>query len=118
MDLTLTEDQELIRDAAREALQRARVSVFCLDVTDADYHSLEAGLRIVAADTGGLYQQTHVFSEIAVDRVLAALEGQYVLFVEGPALKPGTHRLEVRLRGREGVVLAPAKYVTPPVGRD
>ena len=98
-------------DDAREALQRARASVFCLDVTEADHHSLEAGLKIVAADTGGLYQRTHIFSQAALDRVIAALEGQYVLFVEKPAMYRGSHRLDVRLKGRDGVVLAPAIYV-------
>jgi VWFA-related protein len=98
-------------DEAREALQRARASVFCLDVTNADYHSLETGLRVVAEDTGGIYQRTHVFSKAALDRVIAALDGQYVLFVEKPPLSPGPHRLEVRLRGRGGVVLAPGTYV-------
>jgi VWFA-related protein len=98
-------------DDAREALQRARASVFCLDVTNADYHSLEKGLKVVAEDTGGLYQRTHVFSKAALDRVLAALEGQYVLFVEKPALSGGSHRLDVRLKGRGGVVLAPTTYM-------
>lgn len=98
-------------DDARESLQRARASVFCLDVTDADYHSLEAGLQIVAADTGGLYQRTHIFSQAALDRVIAALEGQYVLFVERPDPRRGSHSLEVKLKGRDGVVLAPAVYV-------
>jgi VWFA-related protein len=98
-------------DDARKALQRARASVFCLDVTNADYHSLEAGLKVVAEDTGGLYQRTHVFSQAALDRVVAALEGQYVLFVEKPTLRRGSHRLDIRLRGREGLVLAPSVYV-------
>lgn len=98
-------------DDAREALQVARASVFCLDVTEADYHSLEAGLQVVAADTGGLYQRTHIFFQAALDRVMAALEGQYVLFVEKPELRRGTHTLDIRLKGRDGVVLAPAVYV-------
>jgi VWFA-related protein len=98
-------------DEAREALQRARASVFCLDVTNADYHSLETGLRVVAEDTGGIYQRTHVFSQAALDRVMAALDGQYVLFVEKPPLSPGPHRLNVRLKGRDGVVLAASTYV-------
>jgi len=98
-------------DDAREALQVARASVFCLDVTDADYHSLEAGLKTVADDTGGLYQRTHIFSQAALDRVMAALEGQYVLFVEKPELRRGTHSLDVRLKGRDGVVLVAATYV-------
>ena len=98
-------------DDARDALQRARATVFCLDVTEADYHSLEAGLQVVAEDTGGLYERTHVFSRAALDRVMAALEGQYVLFVEKPALRAGSHRVQVRLKGRDGMVLAPAIYV-------
>jgi VWFA-related protein len=99
-------------DAAVNALHRARASVFCLDVTNADYHTLETGLQIVADDTGGLYQRTHVFSEAALNRVMAALEGQYVLFVEKPGLATGAHRLDVRLKGRDGVVLAPSSYVS------
>jgi VWFA-related protein len=97
-------------DEARAALQKARATVFCLDVTRADYHSLEAGLKMVAEDTGGLYQRTHIFSQAALNRVVAALEGQYVLFVEKPVLRPGSHRLDVRLKGRDGVVLAPSTY--------
>jgi hypothetical protein len=34
-----------------------------------------------------------------------------VLFVEKPPLSPGPHRLNVRLKGRSGVVLAPTTYV-------
>jgi VWFA-related protein len=98
-------------DDAREALQRARATVFCLDVTNADYHSLEAGLKIVAEDTGGLYQRTHVFSQAALNRVIAALDGQYVLFVEKPPLRKGSNRVDVRLRGRDGLVLSPSDYV-------
>ena len=101
---------EPVYDEARESLKRARVSVFCLDVTNADYHSLETGLQTVAEDTGGLYQRTHVFSRAALDRVLAAIEGQYVLFVEAPQLRPGSHRLDVRLKGRDGLVLASSTY--------
>lgn len=98
-------------DDARRALQRARASVFTLDVTDADYHSLEAGLQLVSDDTGGLYQRTHVFSRGALDRVVAALDGQYVLFVEKPSeLRPGSHSLSVRLKGRDGRVLGRSSY--------
>ena len=35
---------------ARQALLDARVTVFSLDVTDADYHTLEVGLEQVAAE--------------------------------------------------------------------
>jgi VWFA-related protein len=95
----------------REALQRARASVFCLDVTEADYHSLETGLQLVAEDTGGFYERTHIFGGRALNRLAAALAGHYVLIVEKPDVKRGSHRIEVKLKGREGTVLARNAYV-------
>ena len=96
---------------AREALQRARVSVFSLDVTDADSHSLDAGLQMVAEDTGGFFERTHIFGRAALDRLSAALAGHYVLIVEKPDAKRGAHRIEVKLKDREGSVLARNAYV-------
>jgi VWFA-related protein len=93
-------------DEAREALQDARASVFCLDVTTADYHSLEAGLQMVSEDTGGFYERTHIFGQRALARLGAALAGHYVLLVEKPDVKPGRHRIDVRLKGRSGTVYA------------
>ncbi len=98
-------------DEMREALQTARASVFCLDVTDADYHSLEAGLQLVAADTGGFFARTHLFHKRALDSLVGALAGHYVLFVEQPALERGMHRIEVKLTRREGTVLAKSGFV-------
>ena len=51
-------------DEARRSLRAARASVFCLDVTQADYHSLEAGLQQVAEDTGGFFERTHIFPPV------------------------------------------------------
>ena len=98
-------------DEAQDALQDARASVFCLDVTTADYHSLEAGLRIVARETGGFYERTHIFGRLALEKLAAALAGHYVLIVEKPEGKPGRHRIDVRLRGRGGTVLARSAFV-------
>jgi len=98
-------------DKARNALQNARVSVFCLDITPADYHSLEVGLQEVATDTGGFFMRTHIFTRNAFDRVAAALQGHYVLFVEKPTgLRRGTHSIDVKLQGRDGTVYAKAGY--------
>jgi VWFA-related protein len=91
---------------ARRALQAARAAVFCLDVTQADYHSLEVGLQTVAEETGGVYQRTHIFSTAAMERLASVLAGHYVLFVEKPALRRGEHRIDVRLKGRSGTVYA------------
>jgi VWFA-related protein len=95
----------------RDALQKARASVFSLDVTEADYHSLEAGLQLVAADTGGFFARTHIFTGQAIDSLVGALAGHYVLFVEQPPLKRGTHWIEMELTRRKGRVLANRTYV-------
>jgi VWFA-related protein len=93
-------------EAARRALQAARASVFSLDITDADYHSLEAGLQIVSDDTGGFFERTHIFPASAFRRLAGALAGHYVLVVEKPELPPGVHRISVALTGRNGTVLS------------
>lgn len=98
-------------DEMRAALQAARASVFSLDVTDADYHSLEAGLQLVADDTGGFFARTHIFSTLALNRLSGALAGHYVLFVERPSLEPGAHQVSVTLTRAKGDVLAKRSYV-------
>jgi len=96
---------------ARDALVAARASVFSLDVTNADYHSLEAGLQLVSRQTGGFFARTHLFVEQAMRRLAGALAGHYVLFVERPDVDPGTHRIQVDLIGRDATVLARDSYV-------
>jgi hypothetical protein len=96
---------------ASAALQRARVTVSSLNVTQANYNSLQAGLETVAADTGGIYAGTYEFPESAIARVSEMLAGYYVLFVEKPDLRPGAHRIDVRLAGRRGTVMARRSYV-------
>ena len=104
----------LIEDALRllgNALHAARAAVFCLDITDADYHTLEVGLQTVATETGGVFARTHLFSRRAMDRVANVLGGHYVLFVEKPDGEPGFHRIEVDLRNDDGSVFARNSYV-------
>jgi len=97
-------------DQAREALKAARVAVFCLDVTDADYHSLETGLREVARDTGGFYARTHVFPGQALRRLEGALAGYYVLSFPRPEGARPPYKLDVHLVGRKGDVLVRETY--------
>ncbi len=97
--------------AMRDALQAARASVFSLDVTNADYHSLEAGLQLIAADTGGFFARTHIFTDRAMESLVGALAGHYVLFVEQPALEQGSHGIEVRLTRRKGRVFVNRTYL-------
>ena len=96
---------------ARDALIAARTSVFSLDVTNADYHSLEAGLQLVSRETGGFFARTHLFTEQAMNRLSGVLAGYYVLFLEQPKVDPGTHDVDVRLTRRQGTVLARDSYV-------
>ena len=96
---------------ARDALMAARASVFSLDVTNADYHSLEAGLQMVSRDTGGFFARTHLFTGQAMNRLSSVLAGYYVLFLERPGVAPGTHAVDVRLTRRQGTVLARDSYI-------
>ncbi len=96
---------------AAAALLESRTTVCTLDVTDADYHSLEVGLQQVAYDTGGFYARTHEFSATAMKRLRRALMGHYVLVFERPPLPRGAHRVEVDLVGVPGEVFAKPEYV-------
>jgi VWFA-related protein len=98
-------------DSAARALLAARASVFSLDVTRADYHDLEAGLKIVSEQTGGFFARTHIFPALALKRLAGVLAGYYVLFVEKPRGDSGWHDIDVRLRGRKGTVLARSGYI-------
>jgi VWFA-related protein len=97
---------------ARQALEMARVSVFSIDFTEADFHSLAAGLEKVAGDTGGFYASTHNFPHLALDRLKRTLAGHYELEVRKPEMKTrGTHAIEVGVARRGAYVLARSTYV-------
>lgn len=97
---------------ARRALEQARVTVFSLDTTDADYHDLEVGLGKAAKDTGGFYAKTHIFPQIAVDRLQRTLTGHYELEVRRPeGLKLGTHEIDVRVKRRGTHVMARSSFM-------
>jgi VWFA-related protein len=97
---------------ARRALEAARATVFALDVTDADYHSLEVGLQKVAADTGGTYVKTNIFPQLAIERLEQSIAGYYVLYFRRPdgGQKPQRVRIELR-DGKRGEILAPEAMV-------
>lgn len=100
------------RDAgeALGALFEARVNVFTLDISMADYHTLEARLMDVAELTGGRYEKTHLFTGGALSRVVKSLGGRYVLVFAKPEGPRGFHPLSVELAGRKGNVAARAYY--------
>ncbi len=98
---------------ARQALVSARASVFSIDFTQADSHSLEVGLGQVAGDTGGFYAKTYHFPKIAVERLQKTLAGHYELEVRKPDTKMrGTHNIEVDVPSqRRGSVLARSTFI-------
>jgi VWFA-related protein len=100
-------------ESARQLLSDARIAVFALDVTDADYHTLEIGLRQIADDTGGFYAKTHDFPNLAMARLERALQGYYALsfFKPSPALPRGRHEVTIDVPGRRAEVLVNASYV-------
>jgi hypothetical protein len=93
-------------DEALAALQRARAAVFSIDVTLADYHSLEVGLQAVSEETGGFYERSFHFPDRTVQRLVGALAGPYVLLVEAPERQSEWADVEVKLTRRGGTVLA------------
>jgi VWFA-related protein len=97
---------------ARAALDAARVSLFALDTTDADYHTLEAGLIAAAEQTGGFYAKTHIFPRIAIERLQRTLSGHYELTLRATSnLGAGTKELSVRVKRRGATVLAPTSVL-------
>jgi len=97
-------------EEARRVLVAARAVVFSLDISEADYHTLEFGLRQVADDTGGFYVKTHLFPGIAMEKLERALAGYYTLSFERPQLPRGTHAVKVELTRRKGTVLTTGSY--------
>jgi VWFA-related protein len=98
--------------AARQALESARTSVFSLDFTQADYHSLEVGLGKVSGDTGGFYAKTFHFPDIAIGRLTRTLAGHYELEVRKPDTRVrGLHTIEVQVNRRGAEVMARSTYV-------
>ncbi|MFN2384851.1 MAG: VWA domain-containing protein [Thermoanaerobaculia bacterium] len=95
---------------AYPALAAARISIFTLDVTEADYHTLEGTLMGVSDLTGGTYHKTHIFPTAAMDRVARAISGRYVLVFRKPDGKRGTHEIKVDLVDRKGTVNARTYY--------
>jgi VWFA-related protein len=97
---------------ARYSLESARVSVFSIDFTQADAHSLEVGLGKVAGDTGGFYAKTFHFPKQAVQRLQRTLVGHYELEVRKPDTNVrGAHSIEVATTRKGAYVLARTSYV-------
>ena len=82
---------------AMEALTAARTSVFSLDITDADYHSLAFGLRTIAEDTGGFYAKTHLFPETAMKKLVRVISSYYELEIIPPPNLRDDYTIKVKV---------------------
>jgi VWFA-related protein len=95
---------------ASRALTAARVSVFSLDITQADTHTLATSMQIIAAETGGFYASSLDFPERPMRFLGGALNGHYVLFVEPPS-GPHERTIDVAVTaGRRASVFATSSY--------
>ncbi len=105
-------------DSAVEALNDADATVFVLDASYADYHSLEIGLQQIADDTGGIYFRGFRFPEIAAERLARSISGYYLLTLDRERLPAAAGRLRVDLRRDLKVrVHVRSRYRPPPAGR-
>lgn len=93
------------------SLLRARASVFSVDVTKADYHPREAGLRLIAEQTGGFYLSSSNFTTAVFERIAGALAGYYALLVVPPDAEKGERQIDVRLVRRRDTVFARQRYL-------
>lgn len=85
-------------NAAIGALAAARTSVFSLDITTADSHTLEIGLRQLSEDTGGIYLKTNLFPASAMEKLVRVISSYYELSIAPP---PGLERpylIEVKVK--------------------
>jgi len=111
VDRSPREHREHLRALA--AIEKARVTVFTLDVTLADWHTLEEEMKAVSEETGGTYESLFLFPSAAVRRLAQRLAGRYVLVCVRPELPRGVHRVSVSLSGRAGSVTARTYTVDP-----
>ena len=95
---------------ARRLLTRARAAVFSVDITDADEHTLESGLRLVAADTGGFFVRTNDWPGLAMNHIAGSLAGRYEIAFVRPDRPRGEHAVRVELVGQAGTVLVRPSY--------
>ncbi|HYG61628.1 MAG TPA: hypothetical protein VEL74_03535, partial [Thermoanaerobaculia bacterium] len=102
-------DDVVLRSEYKDALQalgEARASVFVLDITQADFHSLEGSLEQIAYQTGGTYSKTLIFENLATQTLANAISGHYVLAFDSDTLPRGGGTLRIKLRdGKKGRIL-------------
>ena len=79
-------------------LAAARASVFSLDITTADFHTLELGLRRISDDTGGLYIKTNRFPGTAISKLTRMITSYYELAIIPPSDLAEDYAIKVKVR--------------------
>jgi VWFA-related protein len=93
------------------ALQRARVTVFSIDMLAG--HDLAAGLQNIAADTGGFYATSASFPAIAIRRLHHTLGGHYEIEIRKPPLKAEVfHQVTVQVPTQRRAHVLARRYFT------
>ena len=87
------------------ALQSARVTTFIVDTSQADFHTLGAGLQTMAQATGGTYASSFHFATQELHKIERTIAGHYVITIDRSALPDARGRLEIRLRDKKGNIL-------------
>jgi VWFA-related protein len=87
--------------SAIAALTTARTSVFSVDITSADYHTLEIGLQKLSDDTGGLYFKTFLFPDTAMEQLVRVISSYYELSLKPPPKLESPYRIDVKVK-RQG----------------
>jgi VWFA-related protein len=95
--------------AILEAIGRAETSVSVLDISDGRRVTtkpvLPQSLKDLASDTGGLYNETYDFPDLARRRVERSLEGYYEIVFRDLAIRRGLHEVQIELVVRAGTPL-------------
>jgi hypothetical protein len=87
------------------ALTGARATVFVVDTTQADGHTLSGTLVSLAASTGGTYGSSFYYADRALDRIERTIAGHYQVTLDLSAQPDAAGRLSIRLRDKKGTVL-------------
>ncbi len=87
------------------AIETARAAIFSLDISDADWHTLETGMRKMSRETGGFYEKTHIFPTLAMEKLRRTLSGRYEIVLFKPnKLKEGpSHDVQIKVKGKGDV---------------
>jgi hypothetical protein len=90
---------------AAEAVHAAKASVFVVDITSADFHTLALGIASMAAATGGTYTSNFEFPSRIPKALRGAIDGYYVLTLDLAGLPARGGELDIRLQEKKGTVL-------------